>query len=43
VVITKGEFVKQNGAEIGDFLTIYEDESKNLVSSLFTSFPYLIL
>jgi hypothetical protein len=27
-----GEFVKQNGLETGDFLTLYEDESKNLVS-----------
>ncbi|KAG7655734.1 B3 DNA binding domain [Arabidopsis suecica] len=30
VLENTGEFVKQNGAEIGDFLTIYEDESKNL-------------
>lgn len=27
-----GDFVRQNGLEIGDCLTIYEDESKNLVS-----------
>lgn len=26
------DFVKQNGLEIGDSLTLYEDESKNLVS-----------
>ena len=33
----KGEFVKKNGVLMGDYLTIYEDESKNLVSSLINS------
>ncbi|XP_011027804.1 PREDICTED: B3 domain-containing transcription factor LEC2 [Populus euphratica] len=29
-----GEFVKRNGLETGDFLTLYEDESKNLYFSI---------
>lgn len=37
---TKGGFVKKHGVETGDSLTVYEDESKNLVSSLFN---YLFL
>ncbi|KAG6778764.1 hypothetical protein POTOM_015110 [Populus tomentosa] len=32
VLENTGEFVKQNWLETGDFLTLYEDESKNLVS-----------
>lgn len=42
VVKFKGEFVEKNGAEMGDSLTIYEDESKNLVSTLINSL-FLIL
>ncbi|XVE51364.1 hypothetical protein DITRI_Ditri02bG0034300 [Diplodiscus trichospermus] len=34
VLENTGEFVKQNGLEIGDSLTLYEDESKNLYFSI---------
>lgn len=34
------DFVKQNGLEIGDSLTLYEDESKNLVS--LSTYYYLL-
>ncbi|KAJ6925876.1 B3 domain-containing protein [Populus alba x Populus x berolinensis] len=34
VLENTGEFVKQNGLETGDFLTLYEDESKNLYFSI---------
>nr|ASV51140.1 TcLec2/glucocorticoid receptor fusion protein [Ti plasmid binary vector pGZ13.0313] len=34
VLENTGDFVKQNGLEIGDSLTLYEDESKNLYFSI---------
>ncbi|CAH2034147.1 unnamed protein product [Thlaspi arvense] len=34
VLENTGEFVKKNGVEMGDSLTIYEDESKNLYFSI---------
>ncbi|KAK6268742.1 hypothetical protein QUC31_012902 [Theobroma cacao] len=34
VLENTGDFVKQNGLEIGDSLTLYEDESKNLYFSV---------
>lgn len=38
-----GDFVKQNGLEIGDSLTLYEDESKNLVSLSFIITMILVI
>ncbi|CAN8291045.1 unnamed protein product [Cochlearia groenlandica] len=34
VLENTGEFVNKNGVEIGDYFTIYEDESKNLYFSI---------
>ncbi|XVF27618.1 hypothetical protein REPUB_Repub14bG0123700 [Reevesia pubescens] len=39
VLENTGDFVKQNGLEIGDSLTIYEDESKNLVERVAAAEP----